>query len=115
MYTRDLSECVHHLEMSLFLPFRTLICVHHLEMSLFLPFRNVTVAGFGRRAGAEPVRSAAPARRPPYGHRASVSPLGLSRNLADFEQSRIALIASARCLLAAGFGPCNLLLADKGE
>ena len=43
------------------------VCVHRLEMSLFLPFRNVTVAGFGRRAGAEPVRSAAPARRPPYG------------------------------------------------
>src|SRR3954454_6691291 len=52
-------------------------CVHHLEMSLFLPFRNVTVAGFGRWVGAEPVRSAAPARRPPHGPRASVSPLGL--------------------------------------
>jgi len=38
------------------------LCVHRLEMSLFLPFRNVTVAGFGRRAGAEPVRSA---RSPP--------------------------------------------------
>ena len=35
-------------------------CVHHLEMSLIVPFRNVTVAGFGRRAGAKPVRSAAP-------------------------------------------------------
>ena len=44
-----------------------------------------------------------------------MSPLGLSRNSADFEQSRIALIASARCLLAAGFGPRNLLLADNGE
>jgi len=44
-----------------------------------------------------------------------VSPLGLSRNSADFEQSGIALIASARCLLAAGFGPRNLLLADNGE
>ncbi len=40
---------------------------------------------------------------------------GLERNSADFEQSRIALIASARCLLAAGFGPRDLLLADKGE
>src|SRR3954451_15872655 len=37
--------------------------VHRIQMSLFLPFRNVTVAGFGRRVGAEPVRSAAPARR----------------------------------------------------
>jgi hypothetical protein len=42
------------------------LCVHHLEMSLFLPFRNVTVAEFGRRAGAEPVRSAAPDRRPSH-------------------------------------------------
>src|SRR3954454_865037 len=84
-------------------------------MSLFLPFRNVTVAGFGRRVGAEPVRSAAPARRPPDGPQASMSPLGSSRNSADFEQSRIALIASARCLFAAGFGPGNLLLADKGD
>ena len=40
-------------------------CVHHLEMSLIVPFRNVTVAGFGWRAGAKPVRNAAPARRPP--------------------------------------------------
>jgi hypothetical protein len=38
-------------------------------MSLFAPFRNVTVAGVagvagvGRRAGAEPLRSAAPDRR----------------------------------------------------
>src|SRR3954454_10746053 len=44
-----------------------------------------------------------------------VSLLGSSRGSADFEQSRIALIASARCLLAAGFGPRNLLLADNGE
>src|SRR3954471_8052651 len=41
--------------------------------------------------------------------------LGSWRGSADFEQSRIALIASARCLLAAGFGPRNLLLADNGE
>jgi hypothetical protein len=33
-------------------------CVHHLEMSLFLPFRNVTAIGVGRCAGAEPPRSA---------------------------------------------------------
>src|SRR3954452_13273976 len=84
-------------------------------MSLFVPFRNVTVAGFGRRVGAEPVRSAAPARRPPDGPQASMSPLGSSRNSTDFVQSRIALIASARCLFAAGFGPGNLLLADNGE
>src|SRR3954469_22052201 len=44
-----------------------------------------------------------------------VSLLSSSRGSADFEQSRIALIASARCLLTAGFGPCNLLLADNGE
>src|SRR3954462_1207477 len=44
-----------------------------------------------------------------------VSVLGSSRGSADFEQSRIALIASARCLLAAGFGPRNLLLANNGE
>src|SRR3954470_15800993 len=44
-----------------------------------------------------------------------VSLLGSSRGSADFEQSRIALIASARCLLAAGFGPRHLLLADNGE
>src|SRR3954462_9266296 len=44
-----------------------------------------------------------------------VSVLGSSRGSADFEQSRIALIASAWCLLAAGFGPRNLLLADNGE
>src|SRR3954454_13776433 len=84
-------------------------------MSLFLPFRNVTVAGFGRRVGVEPVRSAAPARRPPHGPRASVGSLGLETNSADFEQSSIALIASARSLLAPGFAPCNLLLADNGE
>jgi hypothetical protein len=40
-------------------------CLRNLEMSLIVPFRNVTVAGFGRRAGAEPMRSAAPDRRPP--------------------------------------------------
>jgi len=55
-------------------------------MSLFLPFRNVTVAalGVGRRAGAEPQRSAAPDRRPierglqphPLFDRASTSSLG---------------------------------------
>jgi hypothetical protein len=54
-------------------------------MSLFAPFRNVTVvAGFGRRAVAEPVRSAAPDRRPslwpsvrhPWFYRAGVSSLG---------------------------------------
>src|SRR5205823_5502963 len=39
-------------------------CVHQIEMSLFLPFRNVTVVGVGRRAGAEPQRSAALDRRP---------------------------------------------------
>src|SRR6478736_1361810 len=39
----------------------------------------------------------------------------VEKNSADFEQSRIALIASARRLLAAGFGPRNLLLADNGE
>src|SRR5947208_16569918 len=39
-------------------------CVHQIEMSLFLPFRNVTVVGVGRRAGAEPQRSAAFDRRP---------------------------------------------------
>src|SRR4051794_40237917 len=44
-----------------------------------------------------------------------VSLLGSSRGSADFEQSRIALIAPAWCLLAAGFGPRNLLLADNGE
>src|SRR3954449_1805953 len=44
-----------------------------------------------------------------------VSLLGSSRGSADFEQSRIALIASTRCLLAAGFGPRNLLLADNGK
>src|SRR3954469_15514432 len=44
-----------------------------------------------------------------------VSLLSSSRGSADFEQSRIALIASARCLLTAGFGPRNLLLADKGK
>jgi hypothetical protein len=44
-----------------------------------------------------------------------VSLLGSSRGSADFEQSRIALIAPAWCLLAAGFGPGNLLLADNGE
>jgi hypothetical protein len=41
-------------------------CLRQLEMSLVVPFRNVTIAGFGRRAGAEPRRSAAPARRPPH-------------------------------------------------
>src|SRR4051794_24780562 len=84
-------------------------------MSLFLLLRNVPVAGWGRGVGGEPVRRAAPARRPPHGPRASVSSLGLERNSADFEQSRIALIASARGLLAAGFRPYNLLLADNGE
>src|SRR4051812_15321872 len=44
-----------------------------------------------------------------------VSLLGSLRGSANFEQLRIALIASARCLLAAGFGPGNLLLADNGE
>jgi hypothetical protein len=37
-------------------------CRRKIEMSLSLPFRNVTVVG--RRAGAEPRRSAAPDRRP---------------------------------------------------
>jgi hypothetical protein len=41
-------------------------CVHQIEMSLVVPIRNVTIVGFGRRAGAEPMRSAAPDRRPPY-------------------------------------------------
>jgi hypothetical protein len=33
------------------------VCVHQIEMSLFLPFRIVasSVAGVGRRAGAEPL------------------------------------------------------------
>src|SRR6478752_7240531 len=39
----------------------------------------------------------------------------VEKNSADFEQSRIALIASARRLLAAGFGPRNLLLADSAD
>src|SRR5215469_5993131 len=45
------------------------VCVHQIEMSLFLPFRNVTLVGVGRRAGAEPRRSAAPDRRPRHGAR----------------------------------------------
>jgi hypothetical protein len=41
-------------------------CVHQIQMSPCLPFTNVTLAvvGVGRRAGAEPRRSAAPDRRP---------------------------------------------------
>jgi len=41
-------------------------CVHRIQMSPCLPFTNVTLAGLrvGRRAGAEPQRSAAPERRP---------------------------------------------------
>ena len=39
-------------------------CVHQIQMSPSLPFRNVTAVGVGRRAGAEPQRSAAPDRRP---------------------------------------------------
>ena len=42
-------------------------CVHQIEMSLLLPFRNVTAVGVGRRAGAEPRRSAALDRRPMHG------------------------------------------------
>src|SRR4051812_32733634 len=83
-------------------------------MSPSPPFTNVTPRGRDQGAGATPVRSAAPyetAALPLKG----VSLLGSSRNSAGFEQSRIALIASARCLLAAGFGPRNLLLADNGE
>ena len=38
-------------------------CVNPIQMSLFLPFGNVTLIGGGRRAGAEPMRSAAPDRR----------------------------------------------------
>src|SRR5215208_6896497 len=52
-------------------------CVRPIQMSPSLPDRDVTVVGVGRWAGAEPVRSAVPARRPPHGPRASVSPLGL--------------------------------------
>src|SRR6478672_8891313 len=77
-------------------------------MSLFLPFRDVTPRWPGSDGRCEAQGSPTTAVRP-------VSPLGLSRNSADFEQSRITLIASARCLLAAGFGPRNLLLADNGE
>src|SRR5271163_875869 len=60
------------------------LCVHQIEMSPSVPFRNVTAVGVGRRAGAEPRRSAAPDRRPTHGglqphrlfDRAGVSPLG---------------------------------------
>jgi len=57
-------------------------CVHQIQMSPSLPFTNVT--GVGRRAGAEPRRSAAPDRRPidrslkphPLFYRASQRSLG---------------------------------------
>ena len=39
-------------------------CVRRIEMSPSLPNRDVTIVVVGRRAGAEPRRSAAPARRP---------------------------------------------------
>src|SRR3954470_4262369 len=72
------------------------VCVHRIQMSLFLPIRNFTVAGFGW----------------PSSERKPARPIEGSAN---FEQSRITLIAAAWCLLAAGFGPRNLLLADNGE
>ena len=39
-------------------------CVNPIQMSPVLPFRNATEVEVGRRAGAEPLHSAAPARRP---------------------------------------------------
>ena len=84
------------------------VFVHHLEMSVFLPFRNVTVVRFGRRAGAEPCE----AQRPTGDRRTDPRPapiiLPSGRQLArlvdssaDFEQTSVGLIAAAWRLRAA--------------
>src|SRR4029077_8743202 len=83
---------------------------------------SLSPASGGGRARS-PCEAQRPTRRPPHSpgrgtccfYRGRGCSLGSSRGSADFEQSRIALIASARCLPAAGLRPCNLLLADKGE
>src|SRR4029077_12439976 len=83
---------------------------------------SLSPASGGGRARS-PCEAQRPTRRPPHSpgrgtccfYRGRGCALGSSRGSADFEQSRIALIASARCLPAAGLRPCNLLLADKGE
>src|SRR4051794_32852939 len=98
-------------------------------MATAIASNRASNASIGRKTSL-PVRAATQAHRSnrnvqldraltgcPVMHFHSGPPMHLLSGVdtANFEQSRITLIASARCLLAAGFRPRNLLLADNGE
>src|SRR5947207_5271124 len=91
-------------------------------MSLFLPFRNVTVVGVGRRAGAEPLRSAALDRRPidrssqPHPLSTERAPARSARRVrsADLEETGIALIAPTWPAATFGFA-AQLFIADHRQ
>ena len=94
-------------------------CVHQIEMSLFLPFRNVTVVGVGRRAGAEPRRSAAPDRRPTHGrlqpHRLSTERASARSARRRTRADRQAPVASVAAVAARWINRQQLVEVDLGD
>jgi hypothetical protein len=77
------------------------MCPPNTDVTIFAIYKcHSSVAGVGRRAGAEPQRSAAPDRRPivrssqPHPFLPSEHPLArLVEDLAELEETRVALIA----------------------